>query len=97
MQREIKIQHVLGWYTKTPSPSAQVRCTPGVNNLPEISTLVPNYAFPANKRTIYPGHKETLSLVIFGKIGSTGVARIWNKYLKNFMKVFHEHDVTLTS
>ena len=60
----------------TPCPSALVRCAPvafPVNKLAEIVFPVPNYVpplpRPIHKKVFYPGHKEVLSPVIFGKIG----------------------------
>ena len=58
----------------TPCPSAPVKCAPvasPVDKFAEIAAPVPNYASSFNKSISFLiDHKETLSPVIFGKIGS---------------------------
>ena len=58
---------------KTPCTSVPVRCArwvPPVDQFAEIASPIPNYASPANERIIfYSSHNETLSPIIFGKIG----------------------------
>ena len=65
-----------------PCPRAPVACSPvasPVDNFPEISTwlqIVP--PLPINESVLYPGNKQTLTPVIFGKIGSSSRNRVFS-------------------
>ena len=65
--------------SNTPCPSTPVKPTPVaslVDKFAEVASPVPDYASPTkNEEVFHPGHKETLTLVVFGKIGSSH----WNK------------------
>ena len=65
---------VVRWKTEvTPCPSAPLKFVPvasPIDNFAKITSSVPNYAsLPIKELCVYPRNKETLSPVVFGKIG----------------------------